>query len=55
MPQVSFNRNTKQKYIDIDSLDLLRATPVTIKKGKKSFNEALHIDSILSIPLSGTL
>ena len=55
MPQVSFNRNTKQKYIDIDSLDLLRATPVTVKKGKKSFNEALHIDSILSIPLSGTL
>lgn len=55
MPNVSYNKKTQSKYIDLDSIDLLRATPVTIKKGKKSFNEALHIDSVLSIPLAGKL
>lgn len=54
-PAVGYDSKLKSKYIDIDSLDLLRATPITVKKGKKSFNEALHIDSVLSIPLAGEL
>ena len=54
-PSIGYNSKLKSKYIDIDSLDLLRATPITVKKGKKSFNEALHIDSVLSIPLAGEL
>jgi len=55
MPSVSYNGKTKTKYIELDSIDLLRATPLKIKKGKKSFNEQLHIDSVLSIPFYGTL
>jgi len=55
MPAVAYNGKTKEKFIELDSLDLLRATPVTVKKGKKSFNEQLHIDSVLSIPLAGKL
>ena len=55
LPGLAFNSKTKSKYIDIDSLDLLRATPLTVKKGKKSFNEQLHIDSVMSIPLAGDL
>ena len=55
LPQVSYDSQTKNKYITIDTIDVLRATPTIIKKGKKSFNEQMHIDSILSIPLGGQL
>jgi len=55
MPMVGYNFKTKTRYVDVDSIDLLRATPVVVKKGKKSFNEQLHIDSVLSIPLAGNL
>lgn len=55
LPELSFDSKTKQRYFYLDSIDLLRATPMVVKKGKKSFNEALHIDSVLSIPLAGQL
>lgn len=54
--RVKFNKIAKPdlKYIDIDTIDLLRATPVNVKKGKKSFNEQLQIDVLMSIPLGGS-
>jgi len=55
MPALPYNSKTKERYIDLDSIDLLRATPVVVKKGKKSFNEQMHIDSVLTIPLAGKL
>jgi len=54
MPSVKYDSSRKEKYIDIDSIDLLRATPMDIKKGRKSFNEQLQIDVMMSIPLGGT-
>ena len=37
----------------MDSIDILRATPIIVKKGKKSFNDILQIDTLISIPLEG--
>ena len=53
MPNVKYDSSKKEKYIDIDSIDLLRATPINVKKGRKSFNEQLQIDVLMSIPLGG--
>lgn len=53
MPNLKYNGENKQKYFEIDTIDLLRATPINVKKGRKSFNEPLHIDVIMSIPLGG--
>ena len=36
LPALSYNKKLEKKYIDIDSIDLLRATPVTVRKGKSS-------------------
>ena len=52
-PSIKYDKEEKKRYVDFDSLELLRATPVKIKKGKKSYNEQLYIDSILSIPFAG--
>lgn len=54
-PNVKYDKDAKKKFVEFDSIELLRATPIKIKKGKKSFNEQLAIDSILSIPLAGNL
>jgi len=54
MPSVKYNKDSRDKYIEIDSIDLLRATPIDVKKGRKSFNEPLQIDVLMSIPLGGT-
>jgi hypothetical protein len=54
MPSVRYDKDSKEKYIEIDSIDLLRATPIDVKKGRKSFNEPLQIDVLMSIPLGGT-
>ena len=55
LPNVKYDKEAKKKFVEFDSIELLRATPIKIKKGKKSFNEQLAIDSILSIPLAGNL
>jgi hypothetical protein len=55
LPNVKYDKDAKKKFVEFDSIELLRATPIKIKKGKKSFNEQLAIDSILSIPLAGNL
>ena len=52
MPNVSYNRNKNERYIEIDSIDLLRATPVKVRSGKKTFNEQLQIDTLMSIPFN---
>lgn len=52
MPNVSYNRNKDERYIEIDSIDLLRATPVKVRSGKKTFNEQLQIDTLMSIPFN---
>ena len=54
-PNIKYDKEVQKKYLDFDSIELLRATPVKVKKGKKSFNEQIMIDSILTIPLSGNL
>jgi len=51
MPSVSYNSSKKEKFIKIDSIELMRATPINIRKGKKTFNEQLQIDTLMSIPL----
>ena len=55
LPQAKFDKSVEKKYYDLDSIELLRATPVKVKKGKKSFNEQLQIDTLFSIPLGGNL
>lgn len=55
LPTPQLRRDEGSRFIEIDSLDLLRATPSTIKKGRKSFNEDLIIDTIISIPFDGNL
>ena len=55
LPNVKYDKDAKKKFVELDSIELLRATPIKIKKGKKSFNDQLAIDSILSIPLAGNL
>jgi len=55
LPSIGYNKKSGSKFFDIDSIDLLRATPVTVRKGKSSLNEQLHIDTVFQIPLAGTL
>lgn len=55
LPQAKFDKSVQKRYYEFDSIELLRATPVKIKKGKKSFNEQLQIDTLFSIPLGGNL
>ena len=52
MPNVKLNRETDERYIEIDSIDLIRATPTNVRSGKKTFNEQLHIDILMSIPFN---
>ena len=52
MPSVQYNRDKKEKYFEIDSIDLIRATPTKVRSGKKTFNEQLQIDTLLSIPFN---
>jgi hypothetical protein len=52
IPNVRYNREKDEKYIEIDSIDLIRATPTKIRSGKKTFNEQLQIDTLLSIPFN---
>ena len=55
IPMTKFNKTENKRYIMMDSIDILRATPVNVKKGKKSFNDQLQIDTLISIPLAGEL
>jgi hypothetical protein len=52
MPNINYNRDKNERYIEIDSIDLLRATPTQIRSGKKTFNEQLQIDTLMSIPFT---
>jgi len=52
MPNVKFDREKDERYIEIDSIDLIRATPTKIRSGKKTFNDQLHIDTLMSIPFN---
>jgi hypothetical protein len=52
MPNVQYNRDKKEKYFEIDSIDLIRATPTKVRSGKKTFNEQLQIDTLISIPFN---
>jgi hypothetical protein len=52
IPMPNIKRNKDERYIEIDSIDLLRATPTKIKSGKKTFNEQLQIDTLMSIPFN---
>jgi hypothetical protein len=52
MPSVKYNSDKKEKYIEIDSIDLMRATPTKVRSGKKTFNEQLQIDTLMSIPFN---
>ena len=52
IPVTNINKNNNKRYIIMDSIDILRATPVNVKKGRKSFNDQLQIDTLISIPLS---
>jgi hypothetical protein len=52
MPNLKMNREKNERYIEIDSIDLLRATPTKIRSGKKTFNEQLQIDTLMSIPFN---
>jgi hypothetical protein len=52
MPSVKYNIDKKEKYIEIDSLDLMRATPTKVRSGKKTFNEQLQVDTLMSIPFN---
>ena len=52
MPNVKYDREKDEKYIEIDSIDLIRATPTKVRSGKKTFNEQLQIDTLLSIPFN---
>lgn len=52
MPSVKYNIDKKEKYIEIDSIDLMRATPTKVRSGKKTFNEQLQIDTLMSIPFN---
>ena len=54
MPSVRYDRDKKEKYIEIDSIDLIRATPTKVRSGKKTFNEQLQIDTLMSIPFNRT-
>ena len=54
MPSVRYDRDKKEKYIEIDSIDLIRATPTKVRSGKKTFNEQLQIDTLISIPFNRT-
>jgi len=54
MPSVRYDREKKDKYIEIDSIDLIRATPTKVRSGKKTFNEQLQIDTLISIPFNRT-
>jgi hypothetical protein len=51
-PNIRVNRNKNERYFEIDSIDLLRATPVKVRSGKKTFNEQLQIDTLMSIPFN---
>jgi hypothetical protein len=52
MPNVRYDREKDERYIEIDSIDLIRATPTKVRSGKKTFNEQLQIDTLLSIPFN---
>ena len=52
MPNVKFDREKDERYIEIDSIDLIRATPTNVRSGKKTFNEQLQIDMLMSIPFN---
>ena len=54
MPSVRYDGDKKEKYIEIDSIDLIRATPTKVRSGKKTFNEQLQIDTLMSIPFNRT-
>jgi hypothetical protein len=52
MPSVRYDMDKKEKYIEIDSIDLMRATPTKVRSGKKTFNEQLQVDTLMSIPFN---
>ena len=52
LPNVKYDREKDERYIEIDSIDLIRATPIKVRSGKKTFNEQLQIDTLLSIPFN---
>jgi len=52
MPNVKMDREKDERYIEIDSIDLIRATPTHVRSGKKTFNEQLQIDMLISIPFN---
>jgi hypothetical protein len=52
LPNVKYDREKDERYIEIDSIDLIRATPTKVRSGKKTFNEQLQIDTLLSIPFN---
>jgi hypothetical protein len=54
IPNVKIDREKGERFIEIDSIDLLRATPVQVRSGKKTFNEQLQIDMLMSIPFHRT-
>ena len=53
LPFTKFDKKNNKRFIIMDSIDILRATPIIVKKGKKSFNDNLQIDTLISIPLEG--
>ena len=53
--KLKYNKEQQAKFFMIDSIEILSATPTKIKKGHKSFNEQLRIESIVSIPLAGKM
>lgn len=53
MPTTRYNRDERKNYIEIDSIELLRATTINVKRGAKSFNDKLKVSVVMSIPLTG--